>query len=110
MRSSHPSFPEKKDFLSLVIICMASQAIRDRIDLLDDLVLDFHVALVTFDFTLENMRVVHEVCIIVFIQPISFPVAFVAVFPGNLTISDYGVAVAFITIITVAENRRMIES
>jgi hypothetical protein len=39
----------------------------------------------------------HEICIVVLFQSVSFPVAFVTVLPWNFPISKNSVAVAFVT-------------
>jgi hypothetical protein len=40
---------------------------------------------------------VHEICVLIFIEPLLFPVAFVTVLPWDFPISKNGVAVAFVT-------------
>jgi hypothetical protein len=50
----------------------------------------------------------HEVCVLIFIEPLLFPVAFVAVFPWDFPISKNGVAVAFVTREAIVKDQRVI--
>jgi hypothetical protein len=59
--------------------------------------LDLHMALVAFDFVVVDMFRMHEICVVILIQSFSFPVAFVTIFPWDFTVSENGVAVAFVT-------------
>jgi hypothetical protein len=97
-----------KDFLGFVVILMAGIAVGNGIDILDDLVLDFQMALIAFDLILVNMLGMHEVCVLIFVQSLPFSVAFVAVFPGDFAISDNGIAVAFVTGKSIGENQGVI--
>jgi hypothetical protein len=92
-----PAFSDVQDFLRLVIIRVARRAIGDGVYILDDLVLDFHVTLIALDLVFVNMHRMHEICIVVLFQSVSFPVAFVTVLPWNFPISKNSVAVAFVT-------------
>jgi hypothetical protein len=58
----------------------------------------------------SNMGIMHEVCIFVFIESISFPMTFVAVFSRNLTITEDGVAVTFVASETAVVNKGVIKS
>ena len=108
MGYSFSSFACKEDFLCLVRICVARQAICNGIDVFCDLVLNIQVALVAFDLVRIDMGGMHEVRFIEFIQPVSLPVTFVAVFPGHLPISDDGVGVAFVTRETAVKDDRVV--
>jgi hypothetical protein len=55
------------------------------------------MALVAFNFVGIDMGRMHEVSIVVLIQPVCFPVTFEAVFPGDFSVSDDCMAVAFVT-------------
>jgi hypothetical protein len=110
MGNSLASLSSKKDFLSFVIVCMTCPAIGYGFDFFDNLVLNIQMTLIAFDFMGSDMLNMHEVCVIVFFQPISFPVAFVTVFSGNFSISDYGLAVAFVTFKAIVKYKRMIVS
>ena len=102
------AFPNVQGFLSLVIISMTRLAIGYGLDILNDLVLDFHVTLVALDFIFGNMFGVHQVCVIEFVQSFPFPMAFVAVFLWNLPISYDSVAVALVTGKTIVKHHGMI--
>ncbi len=108
MVNTLPAFSDVQNFLCLVIIRVARRAIGDGVYILDDLVLDFHMTLVAFDFVLENMHRVHEVCVLIFIEPLLFPVAFVTVLPWDFPISKNGVAVAFVTREAIVKNQGVV--
>jgi hypothetical protein len=50
------------------------------------------------------------VSILVLVQPVSLPVAFITIFSGNHSVSEDDSAVAFITTVLVTENGHMIIS
>jgi hypothetical protein len=50
----------------------------------------------------------HEVCIVVLVQPVFFEMAFIAVFPGNDAVAHDDLAVALVTVKPVAEDRSVI--
>ena len=108
MVNTLPAFSDVQDFLGLVIIRVARRAIGDGVYILDDLVLDFHVTLITLDLVFVNMHRMHEVCVLIFIEPLLFPVAFVAVFPWDFPISKNGVAVAFVTREAIVKNQGVV--
>lgn len=108
MRNSLTTFSSIQDFLSLVEIGVACPAVCYGIDVLLDLVLDFHVALITFYFVFINMSGMQEICIIISLKSLLFPVAFVTVLPGDFTISNNGIAVAFVTGETVIKHQGVV--
>ena len=67
MSYSFSSFSGKEDFLGFVRISVACLAVRYCINVFDDLVLNFQVTLVAFDFVGIDMGRMHEVSIIVLI-------------------------------------------
>jgi hypothetical protein len=87
---------------------VAGSAVCNGFYILDNLVLDFQMALVAFDFILINMFRMHEVCILIFIESFQFPVAFVTVLPWDFTISENGVAVALVTRKSVIEDQGVV--
>ncbi|MDH5385320.1 MAG: hypothetical protein OEY18_11485 [Candidatus Aminicenantes bacterium] len=66
------------------------------------------MALITFYFAFMNMPGMHEICIIIFLKSLLFPVAFVTVLPGDFTISNNGIAVAFVTGETVIKHQGVV--
>jgi len=97
-----------QSLLGAVEVRVTRLAIGDGLDILDDFVLDFHVALVAFDFIFGNMFGVHQVCVFVLFQSLPFPMALIAIFSWDFTIAYDGVAVAFITGKTVVKHHRMV--
>jgi len=108
MGLSFASHAGEKDFLRFMIICVASLAIRYGINFFYYLVLNIQVALVTFDFMGRNMGGMHKISIIVFVQPVGFPVTFVTIFSRNYSIPDDCLTVAFITFEPVIKDERVI--
>jgi hypothetical protein len=108
MVHSLPAFSDIQDLLGFVIICMARSAIGDGVYILDDLVLNFHVALIAFDFILINMLRMHEICILIFIQSLLFSVTFVTVLPWDFPVPENGVAVTFVTRKSVIEDQSVV--
>jgi hypothetical protein len=80
-----------------MIIDVTGVAVCDCVYILDDLVLDLQMTLVAFDFILINMLCMHEVCILVFVESLSLPMALVTILAGNLPIAQNGIVVAFVT-------------
>lgn len=109
MSHAPSSLPCKEDFLGFVGVGMAGLAIGYGLYVFDDLVLDLHMAEVAFDFVRRDMRGMHKVCILVFIQTVSLPVAFVTVFSGHLSVTDDGLAVAFVTREAAFEDQRVVK-
>jgi hypothetical protein len=87
---------------------MTGIAVGDGIDILDDLVLDFQMALIAFYFIFENMFGVHQIGVFVFFQSFPFTVTLVAILSRNLPISENGVAVTLLTRKSVVENKGVI--
>jgi hypothetical protein len=102
------SFSSVQDFLGFVEICVAGSAICDGFYVLHNFVLDLHVALIAFDFTLVDMLGMHQICVVEFFKPVLLPVAFVTVFPGDFTVPENGVAVTFVARKTVIEHHCMV--
>jgi len=109
MGLSLATLASEKDFLRFMIICVARLAIRYGINLFYYLVLNIQVAQVAFYFMRENMGIMHKISIIVFVQPVGFPVTFVTVFSGHDSIPDDCLTMTFITFEPVIKDRRMIE-
>lgn len=68
------------------------------------------MALVAFNFVRIDMGRMHEVSIVVFFQPVSFPVTFVTIFPGDIPVSDDGVTVALVAFESFFKNKGMVVS
>jgi len=110
VRDSFTSFSEKKDFLGFVVVSMTCLAVRYGINVFNNLVLNIQVALIAFYLMGSNMSGMHEVCIIVFIEPVCFPMAFITIFTGDCAVADDSLAVAFVAFKTIVKNKRMIIS
>ena len=108
MGLSFASLAGEKDFLRFMIICVASLAIRYCINLFYYLVLNIQVALATFNFMGKDMVGMHEISIIVFVQPVGFPVTFVTIFSRHFSIPDDCLTVAFITFKSYIKDTRVI--
>lgn len=67
MIDAFPSLSYVQSLLGAVEVCVTCLAIGDGLDILDDLVLDFHMALVAFDFIFGNMFGVHQICVFEFL-------------------------------------------
>jgi hypothetical protein len=91
-------------------ICVAGLAISDGFDILDDLVLDLHVALVALNLILVYMFCVHEIRIVILLQSFPFPMALITVFPGDFSISNDCIAVTFVASEISIENKGVVES
>jgi len=66
------------------------------------------MALVAFDFMGIDMGRMHEVCVVVLIQSVCFPMTFKTVFSWDFSISDNCVAVAFVTCETTIKDDRVV--
>jgi hypothetical protein len=97
VRNAFSSLPDVQHFLGFVKIGMTGLAIGNGFNILDDFVLDLHVALVTFNLVFGDMFCMHQIRVIIFIESLSFPVAFVTIFPGDFSISNDSIAMTFIT-------------
>jgi hypothetical protein len=87
---------------------VAGAAVCNGVYIFYDLVLDFHMALVAFDFILINMFRMHEVCIFIFIESFLFPMTFITILPWDFAISKNGVAVALIAGKSIVEYQCVI--
>ena len=110
MGISLASFTRKQDLLGLMQIQVTALAFSNGLNLFDYFMLDIQMTLIAFDLMRVNMSQVHEVCIVVFSQPLCFHVALEAVFSRNLAVSKDGVAVAFVAFEPAVKHQRMVVS
>jgi hypothetical protein len=89
-------------------IRMACAAVSYGFDVLDDFVLDIQVTLVALDFVHEDMGRMHQVSIAVLFEPVSLPVALVAVLPGDCSIAHDDIAVTFVTCKLLFKYQRVV--
>jgi hypothetical protein len=104
------AFSGVEDILLLVEAGVAGLAVGDSFDIFNDFVLNFHVTLAALDLVGRNVGGMHKVGIAIFLKPLCFPVALVAVFPGNSAVADDRIGVAFIAAPPVVENGSMVEA
>jgi hypothetical protein len=83
-------------------------AVGDRLDILDDFMLDFQMAEVAIDFALSDVLIVHQIGVIVLLEAFLFHMTPVAVLPWHIPVAHNGVAVAFVARIAVIEDEGMI--
>ncbi len=110
MGISLASFTRKQDLLGLMQVQVTALAFSNGLNLFDYFVLDVQVTLIALDLMRVNMGQVHEVCIVVFVQPLCFHVAFEAVFSRDLAVSKDGMAVAFVAFEPAVKHERMVVS
>jgi hypothetical protein len=89
---------------------VAGLTICDGFNIFHNLVLDFEVALVAFNLVGRNVHGMDQISIPIFIEPLFFKVAFVAVLTRDGPVADDGVAVAFVTFETVVKDKGVIVS
>lgn len=104
MRPSLSSFSKIKDGLFPVKVRVARLAVGYGFDIFDDSVLDLHVALIALNLVLSDVLKMHQVGVLVFSKTLLLPVAFIAVFPGDIAVPHDHMAVAFVTAVAFLEN------
>ena len=102
------SLSSVQDFLGFVEISVAGPAICNGFYVLHNFMLDFHVALIALDFILVDMLGMHQIRVVEFFKSVLLPMAFVTVFPGDFTVPENGVAVAFVARKTFVEHHRVV--
>jgi len=68
------------------------------------------MTLVAFYFVFINMRGVHQVSVLKFLQSLPFSVAFETILPWNFPVPDNGVVMAFIATEPIIEDHGVVES
>jgi len=83
-------------------------AVCNGVDILDDLVLNFHVTLIALDLVIVNVGRMHEVCVLILIQSFPFSMAFETILARDFAVANNGVAVALVTRKSIIEDQGMV--
>lgn len=107
--NSFASLARVKNLLGSMKASVTGSAVRDRLDVFDDFVLDFKMALIAFDFVPVDVDRVHQVGISVPVEAVWLEMALVAVFPRHSPIAYDDLAMALIASPLALVNSGMVK-